>query len=118
FAAFMMIMLGVFHAIEGLVAIFNDGYYLVGKSGLIVHADYTAWGWTHLILGGVIAFAGVSLFAGRMSGRIVAVVGALVRSVGDVGFLAAYPVWSAIMITLDVLVIWAVIVHGREMRTI
>jgi len=35
-----------------------------------------------------------------------------------VGFLAAYPVWSTIMIAVDVLVIWAVIVHGREMKSI
>ena len=56
FAGTMMIMLGSFHAIAGLVALFQDDYFLVGKSGLVVTVDYTAWGWAHLI-GGVIAMA-------------------------------------------------------------
>src|SRR4051794_6646957 len=51
FAGTLMVMLGTFHVIDGLVALFNDEYYLVTKSGLIVTADYTAWGWVHLILG-------------------------------------------------------------------
>ena len=46
-----MIVLGTFHAFQGLVAIFKDEYYLVGPKGLTVNVDYTAWGWTHLLLG-------------------------------------------------------------------
>ena len=48
FAGVIMMMLGTFHAIQGLVALFNDEYYLVGSSGLVVSLDYTAWGWIHL----------------------------------------------------------------------
>jgi hypothetical protein len=118
FAGAIMVMLGAFHALEGLVAIFKDEYFLVGKSGLTVHVDYTTWGWTHLIFGLVIAFAGVSLFSGRMWARIVAVIVAMLSAVVNIGFLAAYPVWSTIMIALDVLVIWAVTVHGREMTSV
>ena len=33
------------------------------------------------------------------------------------GFLAANPVWSTIIITTDVLVIYAVTVHGREVKS-
>ena len=47
FAGIMLIMLGIFQAIEGFVAIFDDGYYLVRPNGLVVNVDYTAWGWTH-----------------------------------------------------------------------
>ena len=59
FAATMLILLGIFHAIAGLVALFDDDYFLVGKNGLTVHLDYTSWGWTHLILGAVVAAAGL-----------------------------------------------------------
>ena len=116
FAGAMMVLLGCFHAIQGLLAIFQDEYYLVGDSGLAIHVDYTAWGVTHLVLGALIAFAGFSLFAGRTWARIVAVIVAVLSALVNVGFLAAYPVWSSIMIAIDVLIIFAVTVHGREMK--
>ena len=71
FAALMMVMLGCFHAIQGLVAIFDDQKFAVTDSGLLVSVDYTAWGWTHLIGGIILALAGASMFAGRMWARIV-----------------------------------------------
>jgi len=116
FAGVMMIMLGAFHAIEGLVALFQDSYFLVGKNNLVVHVDYTAWGWAHLIGGLIVAGAGVALFTGRMWARIVAVVCAFGSALVNIAFLSAYPIWSTIMISFDVLVIWAVTVHGREVR--
>lgn len=116
FAAVIMIMMGIFHAIAGLVALFRDEYYLVGKSGLVVHVDYTAWGWTYLIGGIIIGLAGLGLLAGQMWARVVGVVLAVLSAVLNMAFFSAYPWWSAIMITLDVLVIWALTVHGREIR--
>ena len=116
FAATMMLMMGTFHAIAGLVALFRDEYFLVSKNGLVVHVDYTAWGWTYLIGGIIMVAAGAALFAGQMWARIVAVVLALASAVLNMAFFAAYPWWSAIMITLDVLVVWAVTVHGSEMK--
>jgi hypothetical protein len=32
--------------------------------------------------------------------------------------LSAYPIWSAVMIALDILIIWAITVHGAEMKHI
>ena len=51
FASFMMILLGTFQAIQGLVAIFDEGFYLVSHSGLVVDVDYNVWGAVHLLLG-------------------------------------------------------------------
>ena len=116
FAAVMMIMLGCFHAIQGLVALFDDQKFLVTDSGLIVSVDYTTWGWVHLIGGIIIALAGISLFAGRMWARIVGVILAFVSAIANIAFLSAYPIWSAIMIVLDILIIWALTVHGSEMK--
>lgn len=118
FAAVMMLMLGTFHVIQGFVSLFQDSYYLVPKSGLTVHVDYTAWGWTQLILGAVVLAGGIGLFTGRMWARVIGVVVAFLSAILNVGFLAAYPVWSAIMITIDVLIIWALTVHGSEMKQI
>jgi hypothetical protein len=116
FAAIMMMMLGSFHIIEGLVALFQDEYFLVGKSGLTVHVDYTTWGWIHIIGGVVVIAAGVGLLSGKTWARAVAVAVAAVSALVNIAFLSAYPVWSTIMIAFDVLVIWAVTVHGSELK--
>jgi hypothetical protein len=116
FAGAMMVMIGALHAIQGLVAIFQDDYYLVAKSGLTVHMDYTQWGWTHLILGLIVAAAGLGLFAGRMWARVVGVVVAMVSLIVNFAFIAAYPFWSTIVIAMDIFVILALTVHGREIK--
>ena len=117
FAGTMMLMLGSFHAVAGLVALFKDEYFLTGPSGLLWSVDFTAWGWTHLIGGLVLVGAGVGLMAGQMWARVVGVLLALISAVINMAFLAAYPLWSAIMIMLDVLVIWAITVHGSEIKS-
>jgi hypothetical protein len=116
FAAFIMIMLGCFHAFQGFLAIFDDQKYLVTDSGLMVPVDYRTWGWVHLIGGIIVAVVGISLFAGWMWARIVGVIAALASAIVNIAFLSAYPIWSAIMITLDILIIWALIVHGAEIK--
>lgn len=117
FAGTMMLMLGMFHIFEGFIALFQKSYFLVGNTGLTIHVDYTAWGWTHIILGAIVMATGAGLLAGQTWARVVGVGLALVSSLVNIGFLAAYPVWSAIMVTIDILVIWALTVHGREMKS-
>jgi hypothetical protein len=116
FAGLMMVMLGTFHAVQGLVALFKDDYFLVGKSGLTLSVDFTTWGWIHIIGGIIIVAAGVGLFVGKVWARTIGVILAMVSAIVNVSFLAAYPIWSATMIAVDVLVIWAITVHGSELR--
>ena len=117
FAAIMMILLGVFQAIQGLVAIFNDKYYVVGPNGLLVTVDYTVWGWVHLVLGIVLVLTGIGVMAGNTVARVAGIVLAGLSAVVNLAFLAAYPLWGMIVITIDVIVIYALVVHGREMRS-
>ena len=113
FAGVLMIMIGVFHAIQGLVALFNDEFYVVGKE-YVFKFDITAWGWIHLLLGIVVAVAGAALFRGAVWARTVAVILACVSMVASFVWLPYYPVWSIAIIALDVFVIWAAILHGRD----
>jgi hypothetical protein len=116
FAGTLLVMLGVFHIMQGLVAVFRDEVLLVGPSGLVVNVDYTAWGWFHIVGGAVIILVGGCLLAGQMWARVVTVIVATLSAVANMAFLPAFPVWSAILIALDVLVIWAVTVHGSELK--
>ena len=112
FAGIMMVVLGLFHAVMGVVGLFEEDYYAVGDSGLMVSVDYSAWGWVHLIYGVIVAAAGFALTRGETWARIVAVVAAVLSMLLNLAFMSAYPIWSVIMITICVLVIYAVTVHG------
>jgi hypothetical protein len=117
FGATILGLAGIFQVMAGLTGIFNDDYYVTNKDGLVLKIDYTAWGWTHLAVGIFLIIGAVSLFSGRGFGRVIAVIAAFVSAVVNLAFINAAPVWSTILITLDVLVIFAVIAHGREMQT-
>ena len=117
FAAFMMIMVGAFQAIEGLVALFDDGFYHVSDNGLVVNVNYNVWGWTHLLFGALLIIAGAGVLAGNIVARMVAILLAGLSALVNLVFIEAYPIWAVIIITVDVLVIYALVVHGREMRS-
>src|SRR4051812_46723458 len=116
FAGIMLFMVGAFQIIAGLVALFNDKYYLVPSSKLVLEMNYTAWGWTHVILGAVAILAGMGCIAGKTWARVVGIGFAVVSAIANIGFLGAYPVWSVTMIAVDVLAIYALAVHGREVQ--
>jgi hypothetical protein len=116
FAGIMMIMLGIFNVIDGLVALYKDNFYTVGPRGLLV-LNLTGWGWVHLVVGVLAVLAGFALFSGAAWARVVAVILAAFNAVTQLAFLNAYPVWATIVIVLDVVVIWAIVVHGKEAST-
>jgi hypothetical protein len=68
----------------------------------------------HLLGGLLLILAGAGLFAGQMWARVVGVILAVVSIVINFAFFAACPLWSTLIIAIDVLVIWALVVHGRE----
>jgi hypothetical protein len=115
FAAIMLVLVGSFQGIMGLVALFEDGYYLVPGTSLVVHVDYSTWGWIHLILGLVAIGAGIGIIAGQTWARVIGVILAILSAVTNVAFLAAYPIWSILVIALDVIAIYALIVHGKKL---
>lgn len=115
YAGFMMILLGVFHAIAGLAALVNDKVYVLGPNNLWL-LDITSWGWTHLILGIVVAFAGYAVFSGKVWGRTLGVIVAGVSAIANMAFIPIYPFWAILLLVVDLLVIYALIAHGGEAR--
>ena len=113
FAAVLMMMSGVMSAVQGLVALVNDTFYVVGEEYLF-EFDVTTWGWIHLIVGAIVAFAGFSLFQGATWGRTVAVIVASLSTLANFLWIPYYPIWSLTVIAFNVFVIWAVTAHGRD----
>lgn len=118
FAGIGMILLGCFQAMMGLVGIFNTDFYLVTADNLAIPVNYTAWGWFHLIMGVVVFLAGIAVLSGKTWGRVIGIALATLQALVNFAWFPAYPLWSAVVITIDVLVIYALAVHGGEMKAL
>lgn len=122
FAAFMMILIGSFHAIAGLAGIIEDTVYGVAPALgteaqgdlYFLEFDVTTWGWIHLIFGIIVLLAGFALFRGSVWARTVGVTLAVISAIVNFAWLPWYPVWSITMIAVAVAVIWALTAHGRD----
>lgn len=115
FATVMLYLLGFMHLVAGFSALLNDQIVIL-TSQAIVTLDITQWGWVH-ILGGLLAFvAAGSLMQGKGFGRTVAVLVALVSAVVNMALIPTYPVWSIVIIVVDILIIYAVVVHAGELK--
>ena len=113
FAGIMMILIGVFHAIAGLSGILKDELVAVTPN-YVLKFDVTTWGWIHLIGGIVVVLAGFGLFSGAVWARTVGVIIAAVSALVSFAWIPLYPIWSLVLIAIDVSVIWALTVHGRD----
>jgi hypothetical protein len=111
----MMFLVGAFTAFQGLVALFDDEYYVTTPQGLLVF-DITGWGWIHLTIGVVAIAVAIGVFVGATWARICGVILCGISALTQLLFLSAYPAWAVIVIVFDILVIWALIVHGDEAR--
>ena len=113
FAGAVMLMVGIFQAFAGLAAIFEDEFFVVGAN-YAYDVDVTAWGWIHLILGVVVAFAGISVYSGATWARSIGIVLAILSAVANFFFIPYYPVWAVLIIALNIAVIWALATYGPE----
>jgi hypothetical protein len=116
FAAIILFVSGLFNAIEGLVALLRPDYYRTHATGLAVQAGYGAWGWVLLITGIVLALAGYGIAVGQTWARVVGIIVAVANTLVNFAFIGAYPLWITLTVTLNVLVVYALAVHGREVR--
>lgn len=117
FAGVILIMVGCFQAIAGLVAIVNDEFYVIGHEW-IFQFDATTWGWIHLILGIILLASGAGIFVGNVLARTVGVLVALGSAVVSFAWMPWYPVWAILIVALDVAVIWALTAHGRDITEV
>ena len=116
FAAVILGLLGTLNVIQGFVALFDDGYFVVRREEDLLLVDFTAWGVVLLLWGALLVGAALALAAGRGWARWFAVILVCVNVIVQIGFLPAYPIWSAIVILLDVLVIFALTARWDEAR--
>jgi hypothetical protein len=107
-AAVLMMVSGVWGFFEGLAAIIRGGFFVV-TSNYVYSMSVTGWGWIHLVLGVILFVAGACLLADMLWARITGVVIASLSAVANFLFIPYYPVWSIVLIALDLFVIWALL---------
>ena len=115
FAATVLTIIGVFQIIAGLVAIFNDDFYVVAQN-YTFDLDTSAWGWIHLLLGILLVATGWGLFSGATWAGVTAIVLASLSAIANFFFIPYYPFWSIVLIALDIWVIWAITRPGTLER--
>jgi hypothetical protein len=106
FAASVLTMVGLFQVIAGLVAIFDDEFFVVARN-YTFDLDTSAWGWIHLLLGILLVVTGFGLFSRQTWAGVTAIFLAVLTAVENFFFIPYYPFWSILVIALAVWVIWA-----------
>lgn len=114
FAAFAMLTVGLFNIVGGLIAVFSPKKVLAWSGQNVVLVDVSAWGWVHFGLGVLLALTALFLFAGRFWARVLGVAFVVLNLLAQFVSLPVTPWWSIVVIVLDVVVLWALIVHGDE----
>ena len=105
FAAIMMIIVGLFSALDGLAAIIKKGFF-VAVGDYAYKLDVTAWGWIHLILGALLVITGAYVLQGANWARGVGIGLASLSAIANFLYIPYYPLWAIVIIALDILVIW------------
>ena len=79
----------------------------------ILVANLSAWGWIVLVLGVLQIAAAIGIGRGSLVARLFGIAVAFLNALGQLIFASAYPLWSLTILGLDILVIYALAVHGR-----
>ena len=116
FGAVLMTVVGAFSLIEGLLALLSPTFFLTG-GGRVLALNLAGWGWLHLVLGALVLVTGLGLLAGaptwaRSVGLGLIAINMLVQLV----WLPAFPIWSIVILTFDLLVLYAIATTWPDWR--
>jgi hypothetical protein len=115
-AGVLMILGGAWGFLTGLAVIIKKAFFVPVSNTYAYHWNVTDWGWTHLALGVVVFAAGVCVLLGMTWARVVGVILATLSAIASFMFLPYYPIWSIILVAIDVYIIWALVSAGRRRR--
>jgi len=106
FAGVLMLCGGVIALLQGIAAVVEDDVY--GRVGDYVYRiNLTGWGWIHIVLGLAVALTGAGVLKGAAWARYTGIVLVSLSLILQFLFLPYAPVWSVIVIAIDLFVIWA-----------
>jgi hypothetical protein len=110
FSAIVLFVAGVFAVIDGLVAVYKSTFFT--QNAVYVFSDLRTWGWIVFGLGVAGVAAGLAVFSGREWARWTGIIVAGLGAAGQLLFAQAYPLWSLMIMGLNVLVIYGLAAYG------
>ena len=117
FAGIVMLILGFIDFFQGMIAVFDDKYYVVTSSGFLVF-DLTQWGWVMMVWGVLLVLAGLALVAGQGWARWFTIIVVGLNFFAQLGFLgnSQYPLWALTALALNVVVLYALTARWSESK--
>jgi hypothetical protein len=112
FAGAMLGMVAVINFVEGIAAI-SQSHFFVGHAHY-VFGDLKTWGWVILILGIAQGLAAIGIFVKNQLARWAGVVFALANAIAQLLSIPAYPFWALALFTVDILIVYGLIAHGKR----
>ena len=114
FAGVMILLAGIMNTIGGIAAI--DGAHFFTQNASYVFSDLNTWGWIILVIGIMQLFAAFSIWARGEYGRWIGVLAASANALAQLFFIPSYPLWSLAIFSLDILVIYGLIIYGGRLE--
>src|SRR5215211_4406258 len=111
FAGVLFVLAGIFHVMWGIAGITNDDN--LTSSGLLF-GGLALWGVIYLVLGLLQLAAAWLIAQARRAGQALGIALAALSAVNAMFTFAAYPLWSATILIVDLLVIYGLSVHGDD----
>jgi hypothetical protein len=112
FAGVLLAVIGFFNLLDGIAAIANS-HVFIGTAHYVV-GDLRAWGWVMTIFGAVQLLAALGVFMGNQLARWFAVAVVGLNAIAQMFFIPAYPFWSLLIITADVVALWGLCAYGSR----
>lgn len=106
FGSVLMMIVGAFKFISGIIGLFNDQWLILGYKGYML-VDITGLAIWWLVIGAVLFLGGVAVLQGSRLGRAVGIVVASLAAISEFFMIPYYPIWSIIMLILYVVIIVA-----------
>jgi uncharacterized membrane protein YphA (DoxX/SURF4 family) len=113
FAGGMLVIAGLMQVFIGITALVHDKIY-DGTPQYLFALDLTVWGWAQLLTGILSVAAGFAALRGLTWARIVGIGLAGLSMVVQFLFTPHYPIWSLLVIAVDVVIIWALATYHRD----
>lgn len=117
FAALMLLAQGSWWVFTGFLGLVNDEFYVETRN-YVFQFDITTWSWIHLLIGVVLATAGLALFGGYLWARVAGIAVASIAMFAAFAWLPYYPAWAFMFIAVSVAVIWSLTAHGHDIENV
>jgi hypothetical protein len=111
FAGLMLILAGALDIVDGLWALSaQDATF----DALFFDDDIEAWGWFYLILGIALVVAGFAVLARKHWAIVFGIAVALIGATLNFFWIFVFPIATAVIVTLNVLVAYALTMYGLQ----